>query len=123
MDLERAIKAEQSTISQMIGLYCREKHGQTAGICAECSALEAYAHRQLENCQFMPDKPVCAKCPVHCYKSPARQQIREVMKYAGPRMLTHAPISAIQHLWQLIKPESARVKQVRERMEEISSRQ
>ncbi len=113
MDKEKVLNAEKETISLMLGLYCRDMHGQKEGLCEECSQLEAYAHQRLEVCPFMPEKPVCAKCPVHCYQPHYRQQVREVMRYAGPRMLTHAPKAAIRHLWLLMRPDSPRVKQIR----------
>ena len=113
MKKEKVLNTEKETISLMLKLYCRDKHGQKEGLCGECEELEAYAHQRLESCQFMPDKPVCAKCPVHCYKPHYRQQVREVMRYAGPRMLTRAPGAAIRHLWLLMRPESPSVKQIR----------
>lgn len=44
------------------------------------------------------NKPTCAKCPVHCYNARRREQIRQVMRYAGPRMLIYHPRLAILHL-------------------------
>jgi hypothetical protein len=35
---------------------------------------------------------------VHCYQREIRAQVREVMRYAGPRMLLRHPILAITHL-------------------------
>lgn len=115
MEKEKVLNLEKETISLMLGLYCQDKHERLEGLCEECRQLEAYAHQRLESCQFMPEKPVCAKCPVHCYKPYYRQQIREVMRYAGPRMLTHAPAVAFRHLWLLIKADSPRVKLLRAR--------
>jgi len=80
-------------------------------------------NQRLERCQFMPEKPVCAKCPVHCYKPYYRQQVREVMRYAGPSMLRYALGVAIRHLWLLVKPESPRVKQIRAQKIEIETQQ
>lgn len=117
MERQKVLNAEKSTISLMVRLYCQGKHGQKQAICGECSQLEAYAHQRLEGCQFMPEKPICAKCPVHCYNPTFRQQVREVMRYAGPRMLTHAPRAAMRHLWLMVKPDSPLVKQIRERKE------
>ena len=117
MEKIKVLNAEKMTISLMVGLYCQGKHGQKPDICEECRELEAYAHQRLEGCQFMPEKPVCAKCPVHCYKPRYRQQVREVMRYAGPRMLTRAPGAALRHMWLLVKPDSPRVKQIRARKE------
>ena len=118
MEKEKVLNAEKETISLMLALYCHDKHGQIKELCEDCRQLEVYAHQRLEHCQFMPEKPVCAKCPVHCYQPHYRQQIREVMRYAGPRMLTRAPGAAIRHLWLLAKPDSPRVKQIRARLGE-----
>ena len=121
MEKEKVLNAEKATISLMLGLYCQNKHGQKDGLCGDCGELELYAHQKLEGCQFMPLKPVCAKCPVHCYKPQHRQQVREVMRFSGPRMLIHAPGAAIRHLWLLVKPDSPRVKQIRTRLEKKKS--
>ncbi len=91
-------RRERKTIKAMIGIYCREQHAPARGLCPECAALSAYADQRLDNCPFGDDKPTCAKCPIHCYKPAAREQIRTVMRYAGPRMLFRRPVLAIFHL-------------------------
>ena len=35
---------------------------------------------------------------VHCYQPQMRGQIRQGMRYSGPRMLFHHPVMAIRHL-------------------------
>lgn len=72
-------------------------------LCPQCQALLDYAHKRLEHCKFGEDKPSCARCPVHCYKPAMREQIRQVMRYSGPRMLLHNPIMAIRHLWDFLR--------------------
>jgi hypothetical protein len=37
-----------------------------------------------------------------------RQQIKDVMRYAGPRMLYHHPILAIRHIWDSIRRKKGR---------------
>ena len=54
--------------------------------------------RRLECCQIEEDKPTCSQCPVHCYKTEMRDRIRDVMRYAGPRMMLRHPILAFQHM-------------------------
>ncbi|MBR5467227.1 MAG: nitrous oxide-stimulated promoter family protein [Bacteroidaceae bacterium] len=71
-------------------------------LCPQCQALLDYAHKRLEHCKFGEDKPSCTRCPVHCYKPAMRQQIRQVMRYSGPRMLLHNPVFAIRHLWDFL---------------------
>ena len=71
-------------------------------LCPQCQELLTYAHKRLERCKFGNDKPSCTRCPVHCYKPAMRQQIRQVMRYSGPRMLLHNPVLAIRHLWDFL---------------------
>jgi hypothetical protein len=35
---------------------------------------------------------------VHCYKPVYREQVKVVMRYAGPRMLWRRPILTIRHM-------------------------
>jgi hypothetical protein len=92
---------EQRTIAAMIALYCRGHHRERVGrrgLCAECAALDAYAAQRLDRCVFGPEKPTCFNCPIHCYKRDMREAIREVMRWAGPRMLRRHPVLAILHV-------------------------
>jgi hypothetical protein len=89
---------EARTIEAMIGIYCRDHHGTRGELCPECAELLGYAGLRLEKCPFQENKTTCAKCPVHCYKPARREQIRGVMRYAGPRMLLRHPILAFYHL-------------------------
>jgi len=88
---------EKNTVSKMIRIYCRLKHKRQNSLCPDCSRLEDYAHDRLERCPFGENKPVCKKCPVHCYKSEHREKIREVMRFAGFRMLFFYPVDALRH--------------------------
>ena len=90
---------ERRTIAAIIGIYCRAQHGVSEALCGECDRLLAYAIGRLERCPFGAKKPSCGHCPVHCYKPAMRRQIKDVMRYAGPRMLYRHPILAILHLW------------------------
>ena len=92
------IAREERTVQLMIGLYCHDNHQTTSDLCEDCRQLVEYAHARLMRCPFLPEKPTCAHCPVHCYKPAMREQIRQVMKYAGPRMLLHYPVLTIRHL-------------------------
>jgi predicted amidophosphoribosyltransferase len=98
LPLSARIDREDRTVQLMIQLYCHDHHTQNTGICEDCQNLMEYAHARLLRCPFAPDKPTCAICPVHCYKPEMREQVRQVMRYAGPRMLLRHPILAIRHL-------------------------
>jgi len=88
---------EKRVVSEMIMLYCRDHHAQSAP-CSDCAALIAYAHERSDKCPFMENKTFCSNCRVHCYKPDMRESIRVVMRYSGPRMLKTHPVLAITHL-------------------------
>lgn len=101
----RFIRKEYETIEAMLGIYCRELHGTAKhDVCVKCSKLLAYAKARLEKCPYQEQKPTCAKCPIHCYKPAMRDKVRQVMLYAGPRMLKHHPLLAIRHLLRGRRP-------------------
>lgn len=101
------IEREMRTVTAMIYLYCREQHHTEDELCAECRAIQEYAMRRLERCPFQEGKTTCAKCAVHCYKPDMREQIRVIMRYAGPRMLWKHPVLAVQHLMDGRRSETA----------------
>ncbi len=94
----RRLARERRTIAAMIRLYCRDHHAAAPGLCGSCAALDAYAGARLDPCVYGPAKPTCANCPIHCYRRDMREAIREVMRWAGPRMLARHPVLAIAHL-------------------------
>ena len=90
---------ELKTIDAMLHLYCRAHHSPARSqICRDCAALHDYAQRRLERCMFGDAKPTCASCTVHCYSAKMRERVRQVMRWAGPRMLLRHPILAVYHL-------------------------
>ncbi len=97
MNIEKKRQREKKTVSLMISLYCKKKHGGKQ-LCSGCAALEAYARNRSEHCPFMETKTFCANCKVHCYRPEMRQKIREVMRFSGPRMIFYHPIMAVRHV-------------------------
>lgn len=98
-DLAPRTQREMRTVRAMIRIYCKGHHGHGAALCTDCESLWQYAQQRVQRCPFNPDKPTCANCTVHCYKKDMREQIRQVMRYAGPRMLWKHPVLAFLHLW------------------------
>jgi predicted amidophosphoribosyltransferase len=90
---------EKRTIRQMIAIYCSGTHHPAGTLCDACRDLLAYAERRLDRCPH-GEKPACKDCAVHCYEPEKRQAIREVMRYAGPRMLLHHPLAALAHAFR-----------------------
>ena len=93
------IAQEQRTVEQMIRLYCRKKEGNKE-LCPQCLELLEYARVRLSRCPFGEKKNTCRLCPIHCYKPAMKERMREVMRYAGPRMLLYHPAAALRHLWK-----------------------
>lgn len=95
------IEHEKTVVSWMIAIYCRNHHGLPKGmLCDECSALLDYALARLDRCPKGNHKSSCRKCEIHCYSPARRETIRMVMRYSGPRMLLHYPMTALRHLLQ-----------------------
>jgi len=99
---------EFQTIAAMLSLYCRAHHRTKRGtLCSDCAELHDYARLRLDRCRFGDDKPTCAACPVHCYKADMRERVRQVMRWAGPRMLLRHPILSLRHLLDDRRPHPA----------------
>lgn len=98
MDTQTKREREKRMVSQMIALYCRKKHHTRGDLCPQCAALDAYAKMRADKCPFMETKTFCSNCRIHCYKPDMRTKIREVMRFAGPRMILHHPVAAIRHV-------------------------
>ncbi|QPG07400.1 nitrous oxide-stimulated promoter family protein [Klebsiella pneumoniae subsp. pneumoniae] len=85
------------TIQRMIALYqrrCPEAQADNA----HYQALNAYADKRLDKCVFGENKPACKQCPVHCYQPAKREEMKQIMRWAGPRMLWRHPILTVRHL-------------------------
>lgn len=92
------MQREWRTIEAMLQLYCRAHHHAPGGMCEDCATLLDYAGKRLAGCPFGADKPTCAHCTIHCYGPVQREQVRVMMRWAGPRMLRHHPVLALAHL-------------------------
>ncbi len=106
-DINKKREQEKEMVSRMIALYCHKKHGGNGGrkgeLCEACKELDAYARMRSDKCPFMETKTFCSNCKVHCYKHDMREQIREVMRFSGPRMLFINPVAAIRHVIENVK--------------------
>ena len=103
----RRRQREKRTISNMVAIYCAGHHNKAdrtetsyAGerLCPQCKAIDDYCVLRTERCRSMAHKTNCEECGNHCYAKAQREAIREVMRYAGPRMMLHHPVAAVRHL-------------------------
>lgn len=105
MPFNPAIRRDLRTLAQFIRIYCRHKHegveksafhlkdfdfaeigGSPPDLCPPCSRLLAHAFVKRAHCPFTP-KPACKHCQSHCYQPMYRQQIREVMRFSGRKLV------------------------------------
>ena len=98
IDIAKKREDEKIMVAKMIRIYCKKKHGQKNDLCEECKVLKEYAWNRSDNCPFMESKTFCSNCKVHCYKFDMREKIKDIMRFAGPRMIFVEPIAAIRHV-------------------------
>ena len=94
------IQREKQTVLKMIDLYCRH-HLKHDTMPDEYQYLAEFACRRLDHCKYGEKKTACKDCPTHCYAPKEREQIRKIMRWAGPRMIFYSPIDAIRHLFNI----------------------
>jgi len=63
--------------------------------------LKEYALERLDKCPFGDEKPACKECKIHCYDAEKRNQIKDLMRFSGPRMLLYFPYEYLRHKLQL----------------------
>ncbi|AAG57840.1 nitrous oxide-stimulated promoter family protein [Escherichia coli] len=93
----KRISREKLTIKKMIDLY-QAKCPQASAEPEHYEALFVYAQKRLDKCVFGEEKPACKQCPVHCYQPAKREEMKQIMRWAGPRMLWRHPILTVRHL-------------------------
>ena len=102
-------------LGQFISLYCKSRHPEhqktfyicknpkippltnsKLNFCTECRDLLDYAIERRIKCPLDP-KPMCKKCPVHCYRKDLREKIKEIMKESGIAMIKRGRLDMIYH--------------------------
>lgn len=102
--LNGRLKREHQTLVCMTRIYCDDHHAAHSDhLCESCNDLMAYAERRLAKCPYGAAKPTCANCPIHCYKKQQREEARDIMRYAGPRMPLRHPLRALVHLYDKLR--------------------
>ncbi|HRX86457.1 MAG TPA: nitrous oxide-stimulated promoter family protein [Phycisphaerae bacterium] len=66
-------------------------------LCGDCRKLLAHALVKRTHCPYDP-KPMCKKCPTHCYAPQHREAMREVMRYSGRKLVMSGRIDYLLHL-------------------------
>lgn len=56
-----------------------------------------YAQKRLDKCVFGEEKPACKQCLVHCYQPAKREEMKQIMRWAGLRMLWRYLILTVRY--------------------------
>ena len=102
------------TLIRFVFIFCRENHDgdktpleadsdeiAMRGIllCPDCIRLTRYALAMRLRCPYDP-KPMCKKCPTHCYKGDYREKIRRIMKFSGLYLVKHGRLDMLFHYFR-----------------------
>lgn len=103
-------KKDIRLLAKFVEVYCHGRHGGVihapfnlpAGLgqrslCPECAGLLQYAISRRQKCPLEAAKPTCKNCRIHCYAAPERAQVREIMSYAGRRLMLHGRLDYLWH--------------------------
>jgi len=103
-------KSDIRLIGKFVEVYCAGKHAaaeRTAfrlpadlgerRICPECAAFLEYAVTKRLKCPLEAEKPSCKHCRIHCYDGPRREKVREIMSYAGRRLMLRGRLDYVWH--------------------------
>lgn len=112
----KALRKDLRLLATFVRIYCRHQHdapkaplridhpsmealgGREVLLCGDCAKLLAHAFVKRTKCPYDP-KPMCKKCPTHCYAPRYRAQIREVMKFSGRRLVLSGRLDYLVHLF------------------------
>jgi hypothetical protein len=108
--LTKGQKSDIRLIGKFVEVYCAGKHGMvdrnalslSAGLgerqlCDACAAFMSYAVSRRLRCPLEAEKPSCKHCRIHCYAPPQREKVREIMSYAGRRLLMRGRLDYLWH--------------------------
>jgi hypothetical protein len=111
--METMTKHQQRDIrllGKFVEVYCNGKHGTVLRsdfplpeelgrrrLCTACSEFMSYAIARRQNCPLESEKPTCKNCRIHCYAAPQRTQVREIMSYAGRRLMMRGRMDYLWH--------------------------
>ena len=108
--LTRQMKKDIRLIGKFVEVYCAGRHGAIArgtfdlpaglesrNICPECASFLEYAVARRLKCPLEAEKPTCKRCRIHCYAPKQRETVREIMGYAGRRLIMRGRLDYLWH--------------------------
>jgi len=115
LSIDKRVK-DLRILCDFVAIYCQENH-QTKErtpfafkdeqlnnavsenplmLCQDCGRLLNHGMVKLMMCPYDP-KPMCKKCPTHCYAPAYREKMREVMRFSGMYLIKHGRFDLLFH--------------------------
>ncbi len=94
------IDKDRKTLEAIGLIYCKAHHGgakDAAGLCPSCRHTIEGTLERTASCPYGHEGN-CEDCDIHCQRGEARERIREIMRYAAPRMTFRHPIMTLGYL-------------------------
>ena len=108
--MNREQKKDIRLIGKFVEVYCAGKHHAAErvtitlpadlgerSICQECGSFLEYAVAKRLKCPLEAEKPTCKHCRIHCYDKPRREKVREIMSYAGRKLMIRGRLDYLWH--------------------------
>ena len=100
---------EKESFRLMTEIYCHGKHHSRKGeLCPECCEFLEFAREKTDRCPFMETGTSCSKCKNHCYSGKWENYVKDIMRYAGPRMLLLHPEYSLLHGMMKMKKKTSK---------------
>lgn len=112
---ETKVKSDINTLAKFVYIFCRENHSDRDKVpffykgkgakelslpeihlCEDCFKLLNHGIVKRSMCPMDP-KPMCKKCPNHCYHPVYREKVREVMKFSGIYLVKRGRLDMLYH--------------------------
>ncbi|MHB8056469.1 MAG: nitrous oxide-stimulated promoter family protein [Desulfuromonadaceae bacterium] len=108
--MNREQKKDIRLIGKFVEVYCSGKHHAAArvsitlpadlgarSLCQECGSFLEYAVAKRLKCPLEAEKPTCKHCCIHCYDQLHREKVRQIMSYAGRKLLMRGRLDYLWH--------------------------
>jgi hypothetical protein len=72
-------------------------------LCPQCFEMVVRAEKHASRCPHMAYKTFCHSCPLPCYSKSHLEEIAQMMRFSGPRLMLHNPLIALRYIREAVK--------------------
>ncbi len=114
--IDGKIGKDVRVLADFVEIFCRENHRDESreplaasdpnlrfalgdrdpAVCADCRKLLQHSISKRIQCPYDP-KPMCKKCPTHCYAPGYREKMRRVMRFSGLYLVKRGRLDMLFH--------------------------